>query len=85
MIFILIVASISSLFIGAYDMNIGSILQGDFEALQILLVSRIPRLLALAYVPSSTLVDKTIFAFIFSILGTCIFIYFMNRVKLKMY
>lgn len=122
---LLLVLSVCSLFIGVINLDPGSILRGDFEQLEILLISRLPRLLAilctgfgmsvaglimqqlcmnkfvspstgatissaqfgilaamLAF-PNSTLADKTVFAFLAAILGTCIFVFFMQKIKFK--
>lgn len=122
---LLIVLSVSSLFIGVIHLDVTGILQGDFEQLEILLISRLPRLLAvictgsgmsvaglimqklcmnqfvspstgatissaqfgilfaMLVFPDSTLTDKTIFAFLAAILGTYIFIFFMQKIKFK--
>lgn len=40
-------------------------------------------LLAMLLFPASTLMDKTIFAFIFAIAGTYIFVFFMRKIKFK--
>ncbi len=122
---ILLVLSVSSLFVGVLDVNIKGIMQGDVESIKILLVSRIPRLLAilctgvgmsvaglimqqlcmnkfvspttgatissaqfgiliaLVFLPSSTLWSRALFAFIFAIIGTWIFVAFIQRVQFK--
>ena len=41
------IVSIISLFIGVIDLNPTTILHGDFEKIEILLISRMPRLLAI--------------------------------------
>lgn len=43
----LIVLSIVSLFIGVINLNISDLLLGDFEQIEILLISRLPRLMAI--------------------------------------
>ena len=125
LILILIVLSIISLFVGVIDININDIFNGDFEKLEILIISRLPRLMAILctgigmstaglimqklcmnkfvspstgatiassqfgilvamiFFPNSTLVDKTIFAFIAAITGTYIFVFFMQKIKFK--
>lgn len=114
-----------SIFIGVIDLNPTAILNGDFEQLEIVLISRLPRLLAILctgagmsvaglimqqlcmnkfvspstgatiassqigilaamlFFPNSTLFDKTIFAFIAAVLGTYIFVFFMQKIKFK--
>lgn len=42
-----VVLSVVSLFIGVIDLNFYSILGGDFEQIEIFLISRLPRLLAI--------------------------------------
>ncbi len=44
---LLLILSVVSLFIGVLDINIGAIFAGDMEQLEILLISRLPRLLAI--------------------------------------
>ena len=39
--------TILSLFVGVIDLNPAAILHGDFEKMEILLISRVPRLLAI--------------------------------------
>lgn len=41
------ILSIISLFIGVLDVTIAGVLTGDFDQLQIMLISRLPRLLAI--------------------------------------
>ena len=114
-----------SLFVGVIDLNIGSVLSGNLEQLEIFLISRLPRLLAilctgigmsvaglimqqlcmnkfvspttgatissaqfgillaLLFMPASTLWSRAFFAFIFAILGTCIFVGFIQRIQFK--
>lgn len=117
--------SIASLFVGVLDLNISAILAGDFEQLEILFISRLPRLLAilctgagmsvaglimqqlcmnkfvspttgatissaqlgillaLLFMPASTLWDRAIFAFVTAIAGTWIFVWFIQRIQFK--
>lgn len=114
-----------SLFVGVIDLDIISIFSGDFEQLEILLISRLPRLLAilctgigmsvaglimqqlcmnkfvspttgatissaqlgillaLLFMPGSTLWSRAIFAFTAAILGTWIFVWFIQRIQFK--
>ena len=114
-----------SLFVGVIDLDIISIFSGDFEQLEILLISRLPRLLAilctgigmsvaglimqqlcmnkfvspttgatissaqlgillaLLFMPGSTLWSRAIFAFTAAILGTWIFVWFIQRLQFK--
>lgn len=41
--------SVWSLFLGVIDINLSGLLSGDLEQLEILLISRLPRLLAINY------------------------------------
>lgn len=47
LIIFLMIVSILSLFVGVIDLNPAEILHGDFEKMEILLISRVPRLLAI--------------------------------------
>lgn len=122
---ILLILSVCSLFIGVIDLDIPSLISNDFEQLEILLISRLPRflaiictgagmsvaglimqqlcmnkfvspttgatissaqigiLLALLFLPNSTLWDRAIFSFIFAIAGTWIFVWFIQRIPFK--
>ncbi len=122
---VLLVLSILSLFIGVIDLTPAQLLSGDFTQLQILLVSRLPRLLAilctgvgmsvaglmmqqlcsnkfvspttgatissaqlgillaLLFMPNSTLWGRALFAFTFAILGTWVFVWFIQRIQFK--
>lgn len=122
---ILVVLSVISLFIGVTDIRITDILKGDTEQLEMLVISRIPRLLAilctgigmsvaglimqklcmnkfvspstgatissaqlgilfaLLYLPNSTIWGRALFAFSTAILGTWIFVYFIQKIQFK--
>lgn len=122
---ILLILSACSLFIGVIDLDISSLISNDFEQLEILLISRLPRLLAiictgagmsvaglimqqlcmnkfvspttgatissaqlgillaLLFLPNSTLWDRAIFSFVFAIAGTWIFVWFIQRIPFK--
>ena len=122
---VLLVLSVLSLFIGVIDLTPAQLLSGDFKQLQILLVSRLPRLLAilctgvgmsvaglmmqqlcsnkfvspttgatissaqlgillaLLFLPNSTLWGRALFAFVFAILGTWVFVWFIQRIQFK--
>ncbi|MFV0364105.1 MAG: ABC transporter permease [Suipraeoptans sp.] len=122
---ITIIVSIISLFIGVLDVTPGEILRGNIDQLQILLISRLPRLLAilctgvgmsvaglimqqlcmnkfvspttgatisssqlgillaLLFMPASTIVSRALFAGIFAVLGTWIYIWFIQSIKFK--
>ena len=122
---ILAVLSVISLFVGVIDVTPMTLLQGDLEHLEIFLISRLPRLLAilctgvgmsvaglimqqlcmnkfvspstgatissaqfgillaLLFMPSSNLVGRALFAFVAAILGTWIFVYFVQRIQFK--
>lgn len=121
----LLLLSVGSLFVGVIDLTPGTLLAGDLESLQILLVSRLPRLLAilctgvgmsvaglimqqlcsnkfvspttgatlssaqfgillaLLFLPQSTLWSRALFAFVFAILGTWLFVWFIQRIQFK--
>ncbi len=121
----LVILSIASLFIGVLDMDLALLMNGDTQAIEVFLISRLPRLLAilctgigmsvaglimqqlcmnkfvspttgatissaqfgiliaLIFMPKSTLWSRAIFAFIFAILGTWIFVYFIQKVQFK--
>jgi iron complex transport system permease protein len=118
-----VVLSALSIFIGVIDLDWGDVLGGNTDRIDILLISRLPRLwailcsgagmsvaglimqalcqnkfvspttgatlqssqfgilTAMIFLPGATLTGKAIFAFIFAILGTWTFIFFIQRVK----
>ena len=118
-------ASIASLFVGVLDVNLAGLLSGDFQQLEIFVISRLPRLLtilctgvgmsvaglimqqlcrnkfvspstgatissaqlgillALLFWPTSSLWGRALFAFATAILGTWIFVYFIQRIQFK--
>ena len=122
---ILVIAAVISLFIGVIDITPASLLAGDMEQLEIFLISRLPRLLAilctgvgmsvaglimqqlcmnkfvspttgatisaaqfgillaLLFMPNSTLWGRAIFSFATAILGTWIFVWFIQRIQFK--
>ncbi len=113
------------MFIGVIDITPAALLSGDMEQIEIFLISRLPRLLAilctgvgmsvaglimqqlcmnkfvspttgatissaqlgillaLLFMPASTLWGRAIFAFIAAILGTWVFVWFIQRIKFK--
>lgn len=117
--------SIISIFLGAIDISLDDILNGDLAKLEILVVSRFPRLLAillsgmslsvaglimqqlcrnnfvspttggtiasaqlgilisLILFPNSTLFERSFFAFTTAILGTWVFVAFIQSIKFK--
>ncbi len=117
--------SIISLFVGVLDLKYVDILNGDLDTIQLLLISRLPRLLAilctgvgmsvaglvmqqlcsnkfvspstsatissaklgilmaLVILPTSTIWIRALFAFVFAILGTWIFVLFIQKVQFK--
>ena len=121
----LIAASVCSLFVGVIDLDLPSLFDGDMEQLKILVVSRLPRLLAilctgvgmsvaglimqqlcmnkfvspttgatissaqfgillaLLFMPNSTLWGRALFAFATATLGTWIFVWFIQRITFK--
>lgn len=122
---LLIIISIGSLFIGVMNINIKDILSGNIQQLEILIISRLPRLLAilctgigmsvaglimqqlcmnkfvspttgatissaqlgilfaLLFMPNSTLVGRAIFSVICAVIGTWIFVWFIQRMTFK--
>ena len=122
---LLLILSILSLFVGVLDITPGALLAGDIEQLEIFLISRLPRLLAilctgvgmsvaglimqqlcmnkfvspttdatissaqfgillaLLFLPKSTLMGRAVFAFAAAILGTWIFVWFIQRIRFK--
>ena len=121
----LVILSVVSLFLGVMDISLGGVLRRDFEQVEILLISRLPRLLAilctgvgmsisglimqqlcmnkfvspttgatissaqfgillaLLFMPSSSLWGRAVFAFIAAIAGTWIFVCFIQRIQFK--
>lgn len=122
---LLVILSIVSIFVGVLDVNLAGLFQGDTEQLEILVISRLPRLLAilctgigmsvsglimqqlcmnkfvspttgatitsaqlgiliaLLFMPQSTLWSRTLFAFGCAIAGTWIFVWFIQRIQFK--
>ncbi len=120
---VLVLLSIISLFIGVIDLS--TIFSGDLEKIEIILISRLPRLfaiictgfgmsiaglimqqicmnkfmspstgatiasaqsgilLSMIFFTNATLFQKTSIAFITSIVGTFIFVYFIQKIKFK--
>lgn len=119
------ILSVWSLFIGVLDVELSGLISGDMEQIEIFLISRLPRLLAilctgvgmsvaglimqqlcmnkfvspttgatissaqfgillaLLFMPSSTLWGRALFAFVCAIAGTWIFVCFIQRIKFK--
>ena len=122
---LLVILSIVSIFVGVLDINLAGLFQGDTEQLEILVISRLPRLLAilctgigmsvsglimqqlcmnkfvspttgatitsaqlgiliaLLFLPQSTLWSRALFAFVCAIAGTWIFVWFIQRIQFK--
>ena len=122
---VLLLLSISSLFMGAKSITFSELIGGDIASLQIFLVSRVPRLvsilvagigmsicglimqrisqnkfvspttgvtidsaqlgmiLAIILFPSAGLMEKTLMAFVTSLIGTFMFMIFLKNVKIK--
>ena len=122
---ILILISAVSLFIGVLEVEPAALLSGDTEPLEIFLISRLPRLLAilctgvgmsvaglimqqlcmnkfvspttgatissaqfgilmaLLFLPKATLWDRALFSFATAVLGTWVFVWFIQRIQLK--
>lgn len=121
----LVLLSIVSLFVGVIDLDLASLLSGHAEQLRILIISRLPRLLAvlctgvgmsvaglimqqlcmnkfvspttgatissaqlgillaLLFMPKSTLWGRAFFAFVCAVLGTWGFVWFIQRIRFK--
>lgn len=121
----LFVVSCISLFVGVIDVTLAELLSGDAETIELFLISRLPRLLAilctgtgmsvaglimqqlcmnkfvspttgatissakfgilmaLLFIPNSTLWSRAILSFIFAVLGTWIFVWFIQRIQFK--
>ena len=122
---LLLVLSCCSLFVGVINLTPAELLAGNFEQIEIFLISRLPRLLAilctgvgmsvaglimqqlcsnkfvspttgatissaqfgillaLLFIPASTLWSRALFAFTTAILGTWIFVWFIQRIQFK--
>lgn len=122
---LLLILSACSLFVGVIDVSPISLIKGDAEQLEIFLISRLPRLLAilctgvgmsvaglimqqlcmnkfvspttgatissaqfgillaLLFAPESTLWGRAFFAFAAAILGTWVFVWFIQRIQFK--
>lgn len=125
LVVLLVILSIVSIFVGVLDVNLSGLFQGDTEQLEILVISRLPRLLAilctgigmsvsglimqqlcmnkfvspttgatitsaqlgiliaLLFMPQSTLWSRALFAFGCAIAGTWIFVWFIQRIQFK--
>lgn len=119
------ILSLISLFVGVVDLDYASIFSKDKETIELLLISRLPRLLAilctgvamsvaglimqqlcqnkfvspttgatissaqlgilltLVFVPQSTLMSQALFAGICAVLGTWVFVWFVQRLQFK--
>lgn len=122
---VLITLSCVSLFVGVIDITPEQLLSGDVEIIELFLISRLPRLLAilctgmgmsvaglimqqlcmnkfvspttgatlsaakfgiliaLVFMPNSTLWGRGLFSFLFALLGTWIFVWFIQRIQFK--
>ena len=125
LVLVLLVLSAWSLFVGVIDIDPAGLLSGDLEQLEVFLLSRLPRLLAilctgvgmsvaglimqqlcmnkfvspttgatissakfgillaLLFMPNSTLWSRAIFAFVMATLGTWVFVWFIQRIQFK--
>lgn len=121
----LLIASVLSLFVGVIDVGPAALLSGDAEMMEVFLISRLPRLLAilctgigmsvaglimqqlcmnkfvspttgatissaqfgillaLLFMPDSKLWERAGFAFVTAILGTWVFVWFIQRIQFK--
>lgn len=121
----LVFLSVISLFVGVIDLDVPSLLSGNWDQWEIFLLSRLPRLLAilctgvgmsvaglimqqlcmnkfvspttgatissakfgillaLLFMPNSTLWSRAIFAFVMATLGTWVFVWFIQRIQFK--
>lgn len=122
---LLLLLSFFSLFVGVLDINPAGLFEGDPEQLEIFLISRLPRLLAilctgtgmsvaglimqqlcmnkfvspttgatissakfgilvaLLFLPASTLWSRALFSFLFAVLGTWVFVWFIQNIQFK--
>ena len=122
---LLVILSIVSIFVGVLDVNLSGLFLGDRSQLEVLVISRLPRLLAilctgigmsvsglimqqlcmnkfvspttgatitsaqlgiliaLLFMPQSTLWSRALFAFGCAIAGTWIFVWFIQRIQFK--
>ena len=122
---LLVLLSFVSLFVGVLDINPAGLSGGDPEQLEIFLISRLPRLLAilctgtgmsvaglimqqlcmnkfvspttgatissaksgilvaLLFLPASTLWSRALFSFLFAVLGTWVFVWFIQNIQFK--
>ena len=122
---LLTLMSVLSLFVGAADITPADVLSGDIESLELMLISRLPRLLAilctgmgmsiaglimqqlcankfvspttgatiqsaqlgillaLLFMPASTIWDRALFAFAAAMAGTWLFVAFVLRMQAK--
>lgn len=122
---VLVILSVVSLFVGVIDVTLSELLAGNIEQLEIFVISRLPRLmailctgigmstaglimqqlcmnkfvspttgatissaqlgilLALVFMPGSTLWGRAIFSFATAIVGTWIFVWFIQRMQFK--
>ena len=125
LLLILLVLSVSSLFLGVIDLDMNALLHGETEQIELLLISRLPRLLAilctgigmsvaglimqqvcmnkfvspttgatissaqlgillaLVFMPGSTLWSRAIFSAVCAVLGTWVFVWFTQRIQFK--
>lgn len=123
--FTLIILSVVSLFVGVIDITPASLLAGDIHQLEVFIISRLPRLLAilctgagmsaaglimqqlcmnkfvspttgatissaqfgillaLLFLPNSTLWSRALFSFAAAICGTWIFVWFIQQIQFK--
>jgi len=121
----LVFLSVISLFVGVIDLDVPSLLSGNWDQWEIFILSRLPRLLAilctgvgmsvaglimqqlcmnkfvspttgatissakfgillaLLFMPNSTLWSRAIFAFVMATLGTWVFVWFIQRIQFK--
>lgn len=122
---VLVILSFLSLFVGVIDVTAAELFDGDAAAIELFLISRLPRLLAilctgtgmsvaglimqqlcmnkfvspttgatisaaklgiliaLVFMPKSTLWSRALFSFTFALLGTWIFVWFIQRIRFK--
>lgn len=125
LVIVLLVLSVISLFVGVMDITPGALVSGNIEQLEIFIISRLPRLLAilctgvgmsvaglimqqlcmnkfvspttgatissaqlgillaLLFMPDSTLWSRAIFAFASAVFGTWIFVWFIQKIRFK--
>lgn len=92
LLLVLVVISFCSLFVGVGNLSLAALFQGDESAWQLLLTSRVPRLLAILLSGAGLSIAGLIMQqvsqnlwliFGVSMLGTLVFVFFIQRIQFK--